>query len=243
MKNALPPYESKKDGTQPYGLGWFVQYYNGIKIVWHYGDWMSNSSLLVKVPEMGLTFIILANTDELSTPFYGLAVPGDVVYSIFASEFLRTFVLEDVPQIEYNANIETIAEELEDEDGSEHFPLLLKELIARAEILISGGNNDKGRELLDITYMLSDISEAEKYTGTYQDENCQLLIKSEKGKLIASLKDNDKNKHLEFTLYPENQTEFYTCSYYRFVFSHVINGSYRDVKVMNFGLPCILSRK
>lgn len=82
-------------GTAPYGLGWFVQNIGGAKIVWHYGLWTANSSLIIKVPERGLTFVLLANTDRLSRD-WNLAA-GDVTVSPFAREFVNAFVTGSTP--------------------------------------------------------------------------------------------------------------------------------------------------
>ena len=64
------PTVSPKGKTLPYGLGWFVTQYRGMKLLWHTGLWTGNSSLLVKIPERDLTFIILANSPDLNRPFY-----------------------------------------------------------------------------------------------------------------------------------------------------------------------------
>jgi CubicO group peptidase (beta-lactamase class C family) len=54
-------------GTRlPYGLGWFVQEISGQKFVWHYGHGLESSSLVVKIPQRRVTFVILANSDGLS---------------------------------------------------------------------------------------------------------------------------------------------------------------------------------
>ena len=75
----------------PTGLGWFVQNYNGEPIVWQFGLTRgSHSSLIVKAPNRGLTFIILANSDGLNAPF--ALESGDVTSSLFATLFLRFFV-------------------------------------------------------------------------------------------------------------------------------------------------------
>ena len=72
----------------PTGLGWFVQYYNNQRIVWHFGLVPNAySSLIVKVPERNLTFILLANSDKLVAPFQ--LSSGDVSRSLFASLFLK----------------------------------------------------------------------------------------------------------------------------------------------------------
>ena len=79
----------------PYGLGWFVQNIGGTKVIWHYGLWTANSSLIIKVPERGLTFVLLANTDRLSRDWDLSA--GDVTVSPFAREFVNAFVTGSTP--------------------------------------------------------------------------------------------------------------------------------------------------
>jgi CubicO group peptidase (beta-lactamase class C family) len=82
-----PPIAANGDAL-PAGLGWFVQTYRGERLVWHFGlvpD--AYSSLILKVPERHLTFVLLANSDGLSESF---ALPeGDVTRSPFAVVFLR----------------------------------------------------------------------------------------------------------------------------------------------------------
>jgi CubicO group peptidase (beta-lactamase class C family) len=72
----------------PMGLGWFVQSYRGERLVWHFG-YVPNaySSLILKLPDRKLTFILLANSDGLSAPFD--LQEGDVTSSVFASLFLK----------------------------------------------------------------------------------------------------------------------------------------------------------
>jgi CubicO group peptidase (beta-lactamase class C family) len=76
-------------GTQlPTGLGWFVQSYGTQRVVWHFGVVPNAySSLIVKVPDRNLTFILLANSDKLVAPFQLPA--GDVSRSLFATLFLK----------------------------------------------------------------------------------------------------------------------------------------------------------
>jgi CubicO group peptidase (beta-lactamase class C family) len=92
------PTLSKKGKTLPYGIGWFVRNYNGRKVLWHTGWWTGNSSLLVKIPEEDLTLIILANSQDLSRPFYPKINPfrsklnKDLMKSDFASAFFDDVV-------------------------------------------------------------------------------------------------------------------------------------------------------
>ena len=76
-------------GTQiPTGLGWFVQSYNGQRVVWHFGMVPNAySSLIIKLPGRNVTFILLANSDKLASPFHLPA--GDVTRSLFATLFLK----------------------------------------------------------------------------------------------------------------------------------------------------------
>jgi CubicO group peptidase (beta-lactamase class C family) len=77
--------------TVPMGLGWFVQYYRGERIVWHFGLVPNAySSLILKVPSRKLTVILLANSDKLNSAFQ--LSEGDVTRSVFASLFLRLFI-------------------------------------------------------------------------------------------------------------------------------------------------------
>jgi len=90
---AWTPMTANDGKALPYGLGWFVQEYQGLKLYWHYGQWWQFSALILKVPDRNLTLLLLANSDGLSTPF-GLG-GGNVLNSPFASTFLRLFVFEE----------------------------------------------------------------------------------------------------------------------------------------------------
>jgi CubicO group peptidase (beta-lactamase class C family) len=88
---AWTPSLSIRGRNLPYGLGWFTQNYKGTRLIWHYGWWPPHvSSLYLKVPELGLSFIILANTEALSRGF-GLH-RGNVLRSPAARLFLQAFV-------------------------------------------------------------------------------------------------------------------------------------------------------
>lgn len=99
-EQVFTPYQSVKGKQLPYGLGWFVRTYKGVKIMWHTGWWVGNSSLLVKIPQRELAFIILANSQDLSRPFYAKydffrtnpRLQKDLRASAFAKAFLDQFV-------------------------------------------------------------------------------------------------------------------------------------------------------
>jgi len=88
------PTKSTKGKLLPYGLGWFVQDYGVLRLLWHYG-WHPDaaSSLIVKVPEKNISFMIFANTDMLSKPFS--LHNGNILNSPAALIFLKTFLPEE----------------------------------------------------------------------------------------------------------------------------------------------------
>jgi hypothetical protein len=81
-----------RDGRPlPHGLGWFVQNYNGEKIVWQFGVGdNASSSLVIVVPGRGMTLVLAANSDGL-TKGVGLE-NGDLTSSAFGKLFLGLFV-------------------------------------------------------------------------------------------------------------------------------------------------------
>jgi CubicO group peptidase (beta-lactamase class C family) len=91
LNMAWTPTVSPNGRQLPYGLGWFVQSYNGEKVVWQFGEiGNASSSLVVILPARSLTLVLLANSDGLSKSF-GLA-NGDVTTSPFGKLFLGLFV-------------------------------------------------------------------------------------------------------------------------------------------------------
>jgi CubicO group peptidase (beta-lactamase class C family) len=88
---AWTPVVSPSGTNFPYGLGWFATDYKGVRVIWHYGYWTASSTLVIKVPSQGLTFVLLANTDGLSAP-YPLG-SGKLDASPWAREFLETFAI------------------------------------------------------------------------------------------------------------------------------------------------------
>src|SRR5262245_55884549 len=83
---AWTPFRLADGRTAPYGLGWFSQSSAAGRAIWHYGQWPTFSSLLLKLPERGVTVIVLANSDGLSARFP--LANGDVTVSPFARAFI-----------------------------------------------------------------------------------------------------------------------------------------------------------
>jgi CubicO group peptidase (beta-lactamase class C family) len=75
----------------PYGLGWFVEEWNGNRLVWHYG-WFppTVSALYLKVPDRNLTFLLLSNCDGLSAgmPWTARGVRASPYARLFLDHFV-----------------------------------------------------------------------------------------------------------------------------------------------------------
>jgi len=87
---AYTPARGANNRTLPYGLGWFISTVKGHTLVWHYGYWTGNSSLIIKEPSRGLTFVVLTNSDQLSARFK--LGSGDLMSSTVAQAFVNGFV-------------------------------------------------------------------------------------------------------------------------------------------------------
>jgi CubicO group peptidase (beta-lactamase class C family) len=130
---------STEGDTLPYGLGWFVHRYAGRKIVWHYGLWECASTLIVKVPEDDLTFVLLASTDALSRPF-GIGGDSDILVSPAAELFLRHLVFGkgSPADLNWNAPIGSIVATLADVDDPIERDLLSYEINAASRAALFG---------------------------------------------------------------------------------------------------------
>jgi CubicO group peptidase (beta-lactamase class C family) len=152
---AFTPMISTTGETLPYGLGWFSQEYMEIRLIWHYGYWQCNSSLILKVPETRMTFIILANTDALSRFFPIGASDTLVLVSPVAMQFLKTFVLADkfgdeIPEIDWAGKEESINEKLLRIANQDLRELFHTELMSYWSIFNGTGKKDMANMLLRI---------------------------------------------------------------------------------------------
>ena len=91
----MVPTRSSNGEALPYGLGWYVQEYQGHTLVWHTGWWEdAYSALYLKIPASNLSLIILANSEGVwwDNP----PDQAEVQRSEFAQAFFRAFV-DDKP--------------------------------------------------------------------------------------------------------------------------------------------------
>ena len=139
---AFTPMVSTKGVSLPYGLGWFTQNYKGTKLIWHYGYWTCNSSLILKVPDRNITFIAMANTDNLSRSTDLGA--GDVTSSSVGLAFLKTFILQEtfggpLPEINWQAPVDELKRQLKAAEDKPYADLVRKELLNQSRFNASVG--------------------------------------------------------------------------------------------------------
>ena len=138
------PTVSNSGQKLPYGLGWFTQSYRGTRLIWHTGfSPPSTSALLLKLPDEGLTFIALANTDLLSRHFQaGHGDANDALSSLVALAFYKHFVLaprygKPLPVIEWSAGNSSVAAAINRVQDETVRDISNKELQARSALASS----------------------------------------------------------------------------------------------------------
>jgi hypothetical protein len=140
----------------PYGIGWFSQEYDGQRMIWHYG-WQPgcSSTLYLKIPDDDITFLILANSDNMSRPFRlgsGEVLPID---STVGLAFYKTFVFEpeynlSVPRIDWEADPQDIAAQLQSVGDPNLQSILERELLSYRRLFQSVGRFDRAEDLMEV---------------------------------------------------------------------------------------------
>jgi CubicO group peptidase (beta-lactamase class C family) len=148
---AFTPTVSTKGESLPYGLGWFTQTYKGTRMLWHYGYWTGNSSFILKVPEQNITFIIMANSDNLSRPTD--LGSGDGLSSPVGMAFLKTFVFpekfkENITEISWTAPPAELKTQLDAVSEKPYADLYRKDLVSKFRIYQSTGRASEAGQLM-----------------------------------------------------------------------------------------------
>jgi len=193
---AFTPMISTAGDTLPYGYGWFIYNYKGLKYVWHYGLWNTNSSLIIKVPQKDLTFVILANSNNLTRPTS--LGSGDLLTSLFSLEFIKTFILynEDLPVVDHRITATEFKEKWKAVQGTPFKDMYEKEIFAYARLYGSVGEQEKATSLMRMFQSTYARELPVKFSGMY------LLVK------IDSVKDNEE-RSIEFNLEKESAVHIF----------------------------------
>jgi CubicO group peptidase (beta-lactamase class C family) len=150
---AFTPTRSTKGEELPYGLGWFTTNYKGTKLLWHYGYWTGNSSFILKVPERNMTFIIMANSDNLSRPTD--LGSGNALSSPVGMAFLKTFIFpekfgETLPEISWNSPASEIKTQLKAIAGKPYADLYRTDLVSTVRVDQSVGRATEAAQLMKL---------------------------------------------------------------------------------------------
>lgn len=95
MEKLFTPAVAPDDSDLPYAFGWYVQEYNGEKLIWHAGwdEEAGFTALFLKIPERNMTLILLANSEGM---WWGNPLNrAEVEKSLFAKLFLDKFVFSE----------------------------------------------------------------------------------------------------------------------------------------------------
>jgi CubicO group peptidase (beta-lactamase class C family) len=204
QEKAWTPFVSNSGQALPHGLGWFVENYHGLKLIWHFGHWGTGfSATYLKVPEKNLSLILLANSEALSDPFYAT---GGIETNVFACTFLRLFVFEDLqgrllPDPHWAQNTQEFSSELTrlnkpskgyayDCERVSHSAMMkwLDERRARAR-----------------TPIKLDPKILEAYAGQYELNPKRIFtISKEGGRLMIDIPKSNKSE-----MFPESETNFF----------------------------------
>ena len=181
---AFTPAVSTRGESLPYGLGWFTTSYNGTKLLWHYGYWTGNSSFILKVPEQNITFIIMANSDNLSRPTDLGA--GNALSSPVGMAFLKTFVFPEkfgkpIPEISWTAPVAEIKNQLNAVAAKPYADIYRTDLVSKLRVYQSVGRTTEAAPLLKVY--------GEIYSKPMPDDLAKLPVIAE---IVKVLDNEDK---------------------------------------------------
>jgi len=190
------PGTTPKGESRPYALGWFVQQINDQKVIWHYGYWNTNSSLIVKIPGLEMTVIVLANSNMLSavSAFIG---GGDLLESILGREIVCCFLAgEGFESINYDRPFIELYSYFEKKQTSKQSTYYQSDLFMKANMNALMGKGGEADLLFSV------------YNAVYLEPVPYELLE---GEIIAEIDCvmNDHREEVQFTLEDENELRIY----------------------------------
>jgi CubicO group peptidase (beta-lactamase class C family) len=239
------PSVSNSGQTLPYGLGWFTQSYRDMRLIWHSGfSPPSTSALFLKLPEQGLTLIVLANTDLLSRSYQaGHGDSTDVLSSLVAVTFYKDFVLaprfdQPLPVIDWSGDDSTVLDLIKQVQDQEVQDLLTREFEARralagslADLKVLYGRLASMHTTADEMAKNLEPQILDLYAGTYEFPEAgglMLSVTRAENKLYAARSGSAPQE-----LLPLSTTSFFLphgYDFYQFDFSpDAVNGTCRLV--------------
>jgi CubicO group peptidase (beta-lactamase class C family) len=158
----------------PCSIAWFVQYYRHIKLCWYFSVGNDFSSLLIKEPSRQLTLILLSRSAMMNEPFDLQA--GDLLNSPIALLFLKTFFfdVDSLPEINYQAEYDTVKTQLAATKSTDFRDLYLKELLSYMHVYHTAADSVPCMQLTSL------------YEDLYPDEISLAYLKQ---KPLAEIRD------------------------------------------------------
>jgi CubicO group peptidase (beta-lactamase class C family) len=86
--------------TLSYGMGWFIEDYRGIKIIWHDGDVLGAKALIAFIPEANVGLVVLTN--RLISTGFSYSLRYHLLEALYGLEFQQ--------EAQYAANWDTFNE-------------------------------------------------------------------------------------------------------------------------------------
>lgn len=158
---ATTPFTLNDGAGAPYGIGWFTEELNGVRLHWHYGYADAYAALLVRAPQMKLTFILLSNS---SNPSAALRLgSGHIWQSPFVTTFLKYFVWADqfkAAPVDYQQEIASIRRRFKAISDPQAQSVCREELIGQALFryfaeLNFGTHKGEAKQLMELLYEVS----------------------------------------------------------------------------------------
>ena len=201
---AWTPFVSNSGKKLPHGLGWFVEDYHGLKLIWHFGHWGTGfSATYLKIPEQDLSLILLANSESLSAGFYRT---GGIESNPFACSFLRLFLFEDVagrtlPDPNWSKSANEFSAELARLKKQANGYAYHCEAISHASMLKRlEDSRANARRSIKI-----DLSIYDAYVGKYElNANRTFTVSKENNRLLIDIPRGYKSE-----LLPETESKFF----------------------------------
>jgi len=195
---AFSPTISNDGDSLPYGLGWFSGSFDGTRIVWHYGLWNTNSSLIVKVPDRKLTLVVLANSNALTLCTALGMSGGGLLSSQVVTDFLQTFAFPEYefPRISYSRPEGKLAEQMARFKSSEHRSSVITQLLSFARFYYYSGRPDETAKLMRV------------YNAVFTKPLPPDLSRQQPLARIDSV-DNNADRTVSFTLKDETRLRVY----------------------------------
>lgn len=155
MQLAYSPFRFKTGNYSNYGIGWFVENFHDVKLIWCFGYGYCTSGMILQIPEFDLTFIILSNCDRLSKPF-PIGLPQvSVLESQFALEFFKAFIVpriykDPIPNIDWRKSLSEIENEVSRVHNQAIKELLSCELKSSWNISRITGDSNQQEKLFNV---------------------------------------------------------------------------------------------